>query len=84
MTTKKLHVIELEDKKGNIFARFNNFTEYDEYLGDLAVDLNDEDCGVDLDFTTWYCYFIGGEIKSFTEVQHDCKNGERTNKPLNH
>ncbi|ADD71755.1 hypothetical protein LM1A4_032 [Leuconostoc phage 1-A4] len=69
MTTKKIHAIELEDKKGNVFARFNNFAEYDEYLGDLALDLNDEDCDVDLNFETWYCYFIDGEIKSFIEAQ---------------
>ena len=69
MTDKKIHAIELEDENGNVFESFNNFAEYDEYLGDLAVDLNDEDCDVDLNFETWYCYFIDGEIKSFKEVQ---------------
>lgn len=69
MTAKKLHAIELEDEKGNVFESFNNFAEYDEYLGGLAVDLNDEDCQPDLDFKTWYCYFVDGEIKSFTEIQ---------------
>lgn len=87
MGNLKLHVIELEDKKGNVFQRFNDFEEYDDYLSNLAVDLRDEDCDVDLDFTAWFCYFINGEILSFKKnqlfeaVMEGVLNGE-TNKDI--
>lgn len=65
---KILHSIELEHN-GNVFATFRNEDEYDEYLGDLAVDYNDGDCDMPENYKVWYCVFEKGEISSLSEKQ---------------
>lgn len=69
--TITLHSIELE-QNGDVFATFRNEQEYDEYLGDLAVDYYDEDEDFDIpgNYTVWYCVMIDGEITSLTKEQY--------------
>lgn len=69
MTRNKLHSIELEHN-GIVFATFNTEEEYDEYLGNLAVDYRDEDSDVDFNFETYYCVFDKGDIISFSESEY--------------
>lgn len=64
-----LHSIELE-QNGNIFAIFRNETEYDEYLGDLAVDYYDGDVDMSENYDVWYCVFINDELVSMTQNEY--------------
>lgn len=64
-----LHSIELE-QNGDVFATFRNEREYDEYLGDLAVDYQDGDFDIPEKYTVWYCVLNDGEITSLTEEQY--------------
>lgn len=61
-----LHSIELE-KNGNVFATFRNENEYDEYLGNNAVDYYDGDFDMTDDYKVWYCVFKNGQIISIDE-----------------
>lgn len=67
--TTTLHSIELE-QNGDVFATFRNEREYDEYLGDMAVDYQDGDFEMTENYTVWYCVVIDGEITSLTEEQY--------------
>lgn len=64
-----LHSIELE-QNNRVFARFRNEAEYDEYLGDLALDYYDGDFDAPGNYKVWYCVFVGGDIASMTEEQY--------------
>ena len=67
--TRGLHSIELE-QNGKVFATFRNETEYDEYLGDLAVDYRDGDFEIPEKYNTWYCMISNEGIASLTEEQY--------------
>lgn len=72
-----LNSIELEDNSGNVFATFKTEEEYQIYLMDLAVEMNDLDCDqTDLfDFVTWYCIFENNNIVSINEKKYLAKKG---------
>ena len=67
--TKGLHSIELE-QKGKVSATFRNETEYDEYLGDLAVDYQDGDFEMPAKYKVWYCVSSNDGMASLTEEQY--------------
>ena len=67
--TKGLHSIELE-QNGKVFATFRNESEYDEYLGDLAVDYQDGDFEMPENYEVWYCVISNDGMASITEEQY--------------
>lgn len=64
-----LHSIELV-QGSKVVATFKNETEYDEYLGSLAVDYYDGDFDIPEKYKVWYCVFMDNVIASLTEDEY--------------
>lgn len=74
MDINNIYCVELEDRNGRIFQKFNTYQEYAEYMADLVVesyDCGDEVSGGDLfNFKTWVVIFDNnGDLRSLTLEQ---------------
>ena len=74
MKKNALYKIEIENNNGEVVESFNNLDDYNEFIGDLAVEAWDNKGEVSngelFNFTTWYVIIDNdGDFRSLTSEQ---------------